>query len=63
MKSVYEIGFYSETLKGLNKSGIISEKGLIELNGSFLTHKQLLSEVLKNSGVRAKLKRTKNDLL
>ena len=51
-----------ETLEGLNKSGIISEKSLKKLNGNLLTHKQTLSVMLKNPGVRAELKRIENEL-
>lgn len=40
-----------ETLEGLNKSRIISEKGLKKLNGNLLTHKQMLSEMLKILGL------------
>jgi hypothetical protein len=51
-----------ETLEGLNKSGIISERRLKKLNGHLLTHKQMLSEMLKNPEVRAELKRIENEL-
>jgi len=51
-----------ETLEGLNKSGIISERRLKKLNGNLLTHKQMLSEMLKNPEVRAELKRIENEL-
>lgn len=50
-----------ETLEGLNKSGIISEKSFKKLNGNLLTHKQMLSKMLKNTGVRAELKRIENE--
>ena len=51
-----------DTLEGLNKSGIISERRLKKLNGNLLTHKQMLSEMLKNPEVRAELKRIENEL-
>jgi hypothetical protein len=51
-----------EILEGLNKSGIISGRGLKKLNGNLLTHKQMLSEMLKNTGVRAELQRIENEL-
>jgi hypothetical protein len=51
-----------ETLEGLNKSGIISERSLKKLNVNLLTHKQMISEMLKNPGVRAELKRIENVL-
>ena len=38
-----------ETLEGLNKSGIISERSLKKLNVNLLTHKQMISEMLKKS--------------
>ena len=50
-----------ETLEGLNKSGISSEKYLKKLNGKLLTHKQMISEMLKNPEVRAELKRIENE--
>lgn len=50
-----------ETLEGLNKSGISSEKALRKLNGNSLTHKQMISEMLKNPEVRAELKRIENE--
>ena len=40
-----------ETLEGLNKSGISSEKALRKLNGNSLTHKQMISEMRKNPGL------------
>jgi hypothetical protein len=46
-----------ETLGGLEKSGNISEKSLKKLNGNLLTHKQMLSEILKNPEVKAELKK------
>ena len=49
-----------ETLEGLNKSGLISEKSLKKINGNLSTHKQMLSEMLKNPGVSAELKRIEN---
>ena len=51
-----------DTLEGLNKSGISSEKGLKKLNSNLLTHKQMVSEILKNPGVRAELKRIEKEL-
>lgn len=40
-----------ETLEGLNKSRIISEKSLKKLNVNLLNHKQMLSEMLKILGL------------
>ena len=51
-----------EALEGLNKSGISSEKVLKRLNSNLLTHKQMISEMLKNPEVKAELKRIKNEL-
>ncbi len=48
-----------EPLGGLDKSGNISEKSLKKLNGNLLTHKQMLSEILKNPEVKAELKKYK----
>ena len=51
-----------ETLEGLNKSGIISERSLKKLNVNLLTHKQMISEMLKNPVVRTEIKRIKEEL-